>query len=530
MFESELIKINNSLLATSGINLTKEYDALLVKPLASTNLLPSNRETSSKQTHIALSGKNSQDFFPYVDIYHYTEMEEQGMKSFYVLQVPVVLDERNIKYADPSVVDFKFQNGKEIANGSVKLSRPGTSPQIELGNTSTSDDVFFRFRKLFFEKDFLVILKVKQKVEYEAYIIKAQDGVDAGLSDVVEFNMNRAKATIVNLTSITPSNSEKTDECENIVGKNVIYYGAPGTGKSFNVTKEIKKYYEDFECEDNIDAQFVFRTTLHPEYTYSDFVGQVMPNVEGESIRYDFVPGVFTRALERALAFESVNKPVFLVLEELSRANVAAVFGDLFQLLDREQGKSEYSISNSVIAQSVYHANSTEYEILNRKIYLPRNLFILGTVNTNDQNVFVMDTAFKRRFEWKYISTKPVRGENGEELNNPTIMIDKNTSIKWWDFYQKLNHYITRDMGLGEDKQVGQFFIKFVGDSKSNQEQLQNKLLQYLWDDLHQVSFKKKLFGSITSYSDLYDAFAEGEAIFVDEFLTSLDTENVDII
>lgn len=219
-----------------------------------------------------------------------------------------------------------------------------------------------------------------------------------------------------------------------------------------------------------------------------------MPKVQGDSIKYVFTPGVFTRALSRAIEMEGTDQPVFLVLEELSRANVAAVFGDLFQLLDRKKGESEYSISNSLIAKEVYNLSQEEADSDdgNKKIYLPNNLFIYGTVNTNDQNVFAMDTAFKRRFDWKYISTKPVKSEDGIELNNPVISIGGQKEIRWWDFYQRLNEHITSVMQLGEDKQIGQFFIKFNENKKENNSKVQNKLLQYLWDDIEQASFTEE--------------------------------------
>ncbi|WP_339181052.1 AAA family ATPase [Oceanobacillus sp. FSL W7-1293] len=528
MFEQELQKIKAALKDTSDIELNNEYDALLVKPLASSNLLHENRNFSkTKQSHIALSGKASQDFFPYVDIYHYTdtELNDQSMKSFYVLQVPVSLNKKNIDYANDGNMDFNFNlDGFEEAKGSVKLSRPGASPQIELGNTSTSDDIFRRFRKLFYENDVLLILKEKKKVNYEAYIIKSEDAAEFELSDTTEFAPNRSQSTIVDLNAITPE-SDGNNEKSSIIGSNIIYYGAPGTGKSYGVTKEIKKYYPSFENESNLESRFIFRTTLHPEYTYSDFVGQVMPKVQGDSIKYVFTPGVFTRALSRAIEMEGTDQPVFLVLEELSRANVAAVFGDLFQLLDRKKGESEYSISNSLIAKEVYNLSQEEADSDdgNKKIYLPNNLFIYGTVNTNDQNVFAMDTAFKRRFDWKYISTKPVKSEDGIELNNPVISIGGQKEIRWWDFYQRLNEHITSVMQLGEDKQIGQFFIKFNENKKENNSKVQNKLLQYLWDDIEQASFtEEKLFENILNFSDLYEKYENDEEIFHSKFLSSL--------
>lgn len=301
---------------------------------------------------------------------------------------------------------------------------------------------------------------------------------------------------------------------------NCIFYGAPGTGKSHSVSELIKEYYPNFNKTDSEDTNFVFRTTLHPEFTYNDFVGQLMPVKKGDNINYEFTPGVFSLALKKALI--NPQKYVFLVLEELSRANVASVFGDLFQLLDRKDGISEYSITNSLIANFVYAKDSDplDKDYSNQKIFIPANLVIIGTVNTNDQNVFVMDTAFKRRFEWEYISTDPV----GDNLNNPEFEYQTNHTIKWWDFYQKLNQFITSVMNLGEDKQIGQFFIHFKDDEEKNKKLIQNKLLQYLWEDVQKVSYASKLFSEeIKNFSDLYLKFGRGEKIFSNEFLELLE-------
>lgn len=327
-------------------------------------------------------------------------------------------------------------------------------------------------------------------------------------------------------TAILANTNQKNDidafdhqsQANNLFGKNIIYYGAPGTGKSYGVSEEIKEVYPNFNDEGSDDSSFVFRTTFHPEYTYTDFVGQVMPQVKEGVVKYEFSPGIFTKALAKAMNPKQEGRPVFLVLEELSRANVAAVFGDLFQLLDRHNGRSEYSITNSLIAKEVYGDSGAD-----RKIYIPNNLHIYGTVNTNDQNVFVMDTAFKRRFEWKYVSTRPVSDEN-----NPLIKIKglegNDSDVDWHKFYQRLNKFITTDMALGEDKQVGQFFIKFTDNDEENRNQLQNKLLQYLWDDVQGASFNGvKLFDpSISTFSELYDKFGQNQKVFSDDFLKKL--------
>lgn len=298
---------------------------------------------------------------------------------------------------------------------------------------------------------------------------------------------------------------------------NVIYYGAPGTGKSYEINKKIKEVYPEFENDMNEESQYVFRTTLHPEYTYSDFVGQIMPEVKNDRVTYEFFEGIFTEALKKALEVNKESKPVFLVLEEMSRANVAAVFGDLFQLLDRQNGESEYHINHSSISEIIYQNK-------NKKIFLPDNLYLYGSVNTSDQNVFVMDTAFKRRFEWKYISTKPVKDINNPSLN---VVIEDNTSreIDWHSFYQKLNLYITNNLKLNEDKQIGQFFVKFSGhDSFIIKEKFRDKLLNYLWEDIQKNVYNNiRLFQSnIENFSDLYQNFENDQVIFSQEFLNVL--------
>lgn len=304
-----------------------------------------------------------------------------------------------------------------------------------------------------------------------------------------------------------------------------IYYGAPGTGKSF----AIKEYLENKGIED----EYIFRVTFHPEFTYNDFIGQLLPTVEKNgndesTITYGFEKGVFTLALEKA--YQDTSKEVYLVIEEMSRGNCASIFGDIFQLLDREnsgveKGYSRYFINNPVIAKDIIALSGD-------RIKLPANLSILGTVNTSDQNVFVMDTAFKRRFEWEYISTKPVpttkpyKNNVNIKLNNGTEMI----GINWVDMYGVLNKYISSDqwLALGEDKQIGQFFIEF--DDERNEEKInekiKNKLLHYLWFDIQLACYKTdvKLFDeTISNFSDLYDRFEADEKIFSDDFFTCIE-------
>ena len=312
--------------------------------------------------------------------------------------------------------------------------------------------------------------------------------------------------------------------------KQEVYYGAPGTGKSFAVDKLLK----------DVNSAKKFRITIHPEYTYSDFIGQLLPTVsETRPVEFKFKPGPFTNALKEAYADTSAE--VYLVIEELSRGNAAAIFGDIFQLLDRDPyGVSKYPVRNKDIADQIP-------TLLTDEIRLPSNFNILCTVNTNDQNVYPMDTAFKRRFDWRYVSTSPALSENtmavDKQLNNPKICIHASPIVEtnWQSFYMALNAFITdKNNGLGkdEDKQVGQFFIDFprtliassyssdsaiAGAAKESvNDIIKNKLLQYLWQDVQ----GNGSFGStvtlfdpdISSFEKLYTGY-DTDRVFSNTFI-----------
>ena len=314
----------------------------------------------------------------------------------------------------------------------------------------------------------------------------------------------------------------------------LILFGAPGTGKSFEIKDRLAAYGDDKK----------FRVTIHPEFLYTDFVGQLLPDTSaGATTPFTFKEGPFTQALMEAYADSS--KEVFLILEELSRGNVAAIFGDIFQLLDRDSHfVSRYPIRNKNIADKIPTLTTDE-------IKLPSNFNIICTVNMNDQNVFPMDTAFKRRFDWEYISTDPVidkiTGVRDAHLNNPKMNIAIDTvrandlSTTWQSFYMALNKFITdkqNGMGKKEDKQVGQFFIDFddalvlyshsttpaTADAAAEKinRMIRNKLLIYLWQDVQGVTSMKSsvsLFDkTINSYDDLYKKYGN-DKVFSDEFI-----------
>lgn len=286
-------------------------------------------------------------------------------------------------------------------------------------------------------------------------------------------------------------NEHKIDDNGRLEGAyNKIYYGIPGSGKSYTV-----------DAKFNEEEYKVFRTTFHPEYTNSDFVGQIIPMVKDDKVKYEFHPGSFTLALKYAL--ENKNKKVCLIIEEINRGNASAIFGDIFQLLDRtEKGRSKYEIYNGPILDYF-----EENGINMNKIYVPSNMWIISTMNTSDQNVFTLDTAFKRRWKMEYIKNVFADNEKSKELRNKVIPLgEKYPNVTWEKFVNKINKHIISDTsGInGEDKQLGMYFVSVeeINDPKEFAE----KILSYLWEDVAKLN-TSYWFGSISSYDELIDSF-----------------------
>ncbi len=259
-----------------------------------------------------------------------------------------------------------------------------------------------------------------------------------------------------------------------------IFYGAPGTGKSHKVN----------ETTEQQPKENVFRTTFHPDSDYSTFVGCYKPTMKPtgvilaskeneEVITYKFVAQAFIKAYVRAW---QTTEPVFLVIEEINRGNCAQIFGDLFQLLDRKDGVSEYPVdADTDLANFIRTelANSSRTDIPaevkdGQKLLLPANLYIWATMNTSDQSLFPIDSAFKRRWEWKYIPID-TRKENW------TIKVD-GADYDWSDFLEKINKKIDSTTH-SEDKMLGFYFCK-AENNTINAERFVNKVAFYLWNDV----------------------------------------------
>lgn len=321
-------------------------------------------------------------------------------------------------------------------------------------------------------------------------IKKALDGIfDIRINNVTEpYDDGKEDG----LEDIALSSSESYDE----FSRQIIYYGAPGTGKSHSVKCEIKAWEEKGR---------VVRTTFHPDSDYSTFVGAYKPTTESvqrydiynkpmtkdgqpvmeQIITYEFVAQAFLQAYIDA--WKNREEPEFLIIEEINRGNCAQIFGDLFQLLDRgDDGYSEYSVRADKDLQK--HLTNAFADVVlddypkvksGEVLILPKNLYLRATMNTSDQSLFPIDSAFKRRWDWKYV---PIAkgNDNGVELDW-VIAIDSE-KYDWWAFIETVNKHIFGTTN-SEDKQLGFFFCKAKGNI-IDAETFVGKVIFYLWNDV----------------------------------------------
>ena len=364
-----------------------------------------------------------------------------------------------------------------------------------------------------------------QGVSVNNYLPQVAESLSALLSgdELVEVDQNIGRKIYKMLLN---QNSVELLETESFV-RQLITYGAPGTGKSFKAKNETK-------------GETVFRTTFHPDSDYATFVGAYKPMMcevdrtyvtsdgnlkltdvsdsklsaglkREKVIQYAFVDQVFTKAYIAAWKYQKAAsagvapKKVYLIIEEINRGNCAQVFGDLFQLLDRNpQGFSEYGVipdadfgkhigeelakETSVIdpsRKSQINALYPEIEsgvdlvdevLAGRMLLFPDNLYIRATMNTSDQSLFPMDSAFKRRWDWDYVAIKDHPEEEWE------IEIDAATHYRWWDFLEVINKEIFKATS-SEDKQLGYFFAR-TPNKKIDLNMFVNKVVFYLWNSV----------------------------------------------
>lgn len=332
-----------------------------------------------------------------------------------------------------------------------------------------------------------------------------------------------------------------------------ILYGVPGSGKSYSIKQQLAKQ--------KISAENTVRVVFHPEYTNADFVGQILPKLKRENgenvIDYQFTAGPFTKILREAYC--NPDKNFAIVIEEINRGNAAAIFGELFQLLDRldedeeeffndvtyTKGWSAYGVSNDCInayIRGFYDNENSEVKTPcisfdeQSVIRLPANLSLFATMNTSDQNVFSLDNAFKRRWNLQLIQNKFVFDSDNKEENKKQIAqcfaAVEDFDFIWGAFINAVNEKIIReqtgnDISSFEDKQIGMWFVKAEKRNASyviSKETFLNKVIEYLLDDVFKI--EPEILFTANSLNEILEKAQENpQSIFQGSFITSVQAQ-----
>ena len=506
-------------------NIHKKYNflkksniqAIFVKELPNADLLLSNKDGSSgKTTHIACTGDSRLFFGDFIS----NTLINEDSDTFY--------DNTRHDYKFKVYIESKYINDQNnFIESHCALwinTKKYDDNQLGLSKDKFDDDSFKQLRKCMFKDNILIFFKYLNSntniLDYYLILLTDDDECQS-LIDGIGTLKNKPRYAELTFDCIDKNNicisgpsSEYTVEnitfCNNIV-LNKIFYGCPGVGKSYNIDRTYNKN--------------IFRTTFHPEYTYYDFIGSVRPQIdytlETPTTSYTFLPGDFTKALKYAI--DNSNEVVNFIIEELNRANTSAVFGDIFQLLDRDDyGYSKYYITNENISKSIYKDINTMHiekwlgvDVQKHQVKLPNNLNIIASMNTSDQNINALDSAFTRRWDMEYI---PIDFTKLEE----TIII-AGLNVDWSIFASSINEKIL-DSGMmnAEDKQIGPFFAKKSTLTDINL--FSNKVLVYLWKDVFKVN-KSIIFDTdnIKGINSLVTSYLDNPlSVFNSDFIKSL--------
>lgn len=347
-----------------------------------------------------------------------------------------------------------------------------------------------------------------------------------------DYEFQRCLVNTEDDTNVVNSGAKVVNEKNRLTtGCNVLLYGVPGSGKSWTIEHEYCK-----------PGSVVERLVFHPDYTYSDFIGQILPAVaEDGQVSYKFTPGPFTNILRES--YHNPGTEYILIIEEINRGNAPAIFGEVFQLLDRKVeirdtdddgfpvGTSEYGITNMNIAEEMYGK-----ERKTDKVRIPSNLSIIGTMNTSDQNVFTLDTAFQRRWDMRLIENDFANVDS--TLADAEIL---DTTVTWRNFCVEINKIVVGNsarMTSAEDKRLGAYFVhlrdlKFndamgdlkvydalrkkeskgtltpeektqiavIRDAMRQNRKFPEKVIKYLWDDA--FKFNREVIFEVTEYQSL---------------------------
>lgn len=350
-------------------------------------------------------------------------------------------------------------------------------------------------------------MEIKYDINNNRYIIAGEQYDEEKLIGYIKSGLLREslkKNTAQIIGDLTEHSYTEEKEIKNsdyvFDGKNYLYYGAPGTGKSWLVNSLFSKNS--------------IRTVFHSDYSYYDFVGTYKPYSKGTGdIGYEFRPGPFVTAL-----IEAYNHPTEmhnLIVEEINRGDASAAFGEILQLLDRkDDGRSEFPINPDIDMWDFFikEIKTTTEELdyilqQEKKLVIPGNLNIVATMNTSDQAVNILDTAFKRRWMLIYV---PI------DYN-----IESNLAIEYGGYKVRWNHFIKTlnsiilDNDLPEDRQIGQYFLKEY--EISDKQVVASKLLHYLWSDVFKYNRETIFQKDINGFEELSKMYSDDRTVFNDE-------------
>lgn len=424
-------------------------------------------ESGGGQTYLEAAGISNDEI---VDFLSYAEISNSPLKDekryIYTFNAYVLGDDKK----QCSFIEFAPRGGRNnyrISRQNMKYKHPAwredngfPKPSVDSKGDYTSVGNF----EGIIDNLIIIILRTTYRHYYAGFInspsMPEEWPQNIGLENIFledrrgVINMDYYKLQFVN-DVVNPFGlySEAISEDDRLTdGCNVLLYGVPGSGKSWTIEHEYRKPRSE-----------VVRLVFHPDYTYSDFIGQILPSVsENGQVSYKFTPGPLTNILRDS--YNNPDKEYLLIIEEINRGNAPAIFGEVFQLLDRKVeikddnddgypiGTSEYGIINTDIATVMYGKDRAGDEVR-----IPSNLSIIGTMNTSDQNVFTLDTAFQRRWDMRLIENNFDNVES--EIADAEIL---DTTVTWKNFCIEINNIVVGNgvrMATAEDKRLGAYFV-----------------------------------------------------------------------